>query len=187
MLNRIGLAGLVTASLVILLPSFALADDVNFGVVPAEVRIDNLRPGETEEFELAIHNNDAVPRSFTLATFPPPAGQERQGATQFPDGTWIDFSSDEIEIPPYDQADVTVRVAIPREQEWVSQDWETWLGVTAQSSDLLCVKLYVRVLVSTGSILASRFNTRFFIGVGLAAALIGCGGVYYFRRRARFE
>ena len=187
MLQRIGLFGLLTAFLVIFLSSSALADDINFGVVPAEVRIDNLRPGETEKFELVIHNNDAVSRTFTLATFPPQQGQEKEGATRFPDASWVDFSPDRIDVSPYGEATVTVAVAIPREQEWTNQNWEAWLGVATESSDLLGVKLYARVLVSTGPTLASRFGIGFFAGVGLAAALICCGGVYYFRRRARFD
>jgi hypothetical protein len=45
MVGRIKLAGLIAALLVIFLPSFTLAQDVNFGVAPAEVKIDNLPPG----------------------------------------------------------------------------------------------------------------------------------------------
>jgi hypothetical protein len=82
---------------------------------------------------------------------------------------------------------VTVTLAVPRDQDWTSQGWETWLGVTAQSSDLLGVKLCVRLLVSTGSTISTRFNIRLFTGLGLAAALLGSGGYYYFRRRARYE
>jgi len=185
--GRIRLAGLAAALLIILLPSFALADDINFGVVPADVRIRDLRPGETSEFELTIHNNDAVSRVFTLACFPPPDGEETEGTTQFPDIGWIDFSPDQVELAPHGEAKVTVKLAIPRDQNWTSQDWETWLGVTAQSSDLLGVKLYVRLLVSTGSTITASFNVRFIAGLAVAAALLGSGGYYYFRRRTRYE
>jgi hypothetical protein len=185
--GRVRLAGLAAALLLIFLPSFALAYDINFGVVPAEVRIRDLRPGETTGFELTIHNNDAVPRVFTLACFPPPDGEETEGTTRFPNVSWIDFSPNEIAVAPYGEAIVTVTLAIPRDQDWTSQDWETWLGVAAQSSDLLGVKLCVRLLVSTGSTISTRFNIRLFAGLGLAAALLGSGGYYYFRRRARYE
>jgi hypothetical protein len=55
MIGRIKLAGLIAALLVIFLPSFTLAQDVNFSVSPAEVKMDNLPPGEAAEFELTIH------------------------------------------------------------------------------------------------------------------------------------
>jgi hypothetical protein len=183
----IRLGGLAAALLVILLPSLALADNINVGVVPAEVRINGLPPGTTREFELVIRNNDAVPRVFTLASSPPPNGEEKEESTPLPDVSWIEFSPDQIEVAPYDEATVTVTLAIPRDQNWTSQDWETWLGVTAQSTDLLGVRLYVRLLVSTGSTIAARFNVRFVAGLGLAAALLGSGGYYYFRRRARYD
>jgi hypothetical protein len=183
----IRLGGLAAALLVILLPSFALADDINIGVVPAEVRIDGLPPGATREFELTIHNNDAVPRVFTLASSPPPDGEQREKRTQLPDVRWIHFTPDQIEVAPHDEATVTVTLAVPRDQNWTGQRWEIWLGVTAQSSALLGVKLYVRLLVSTGSTIAARFNVRLFAGLGLAAALLGSGGYYYFRRRARYD
>jgi len=187
MLRHVALAGISAVFLVMLLPFFALADDINIGVVPAEIRIDNLSPGETAKFELTIHNNDAISRSFTLAVSVPPEGQEKTGATQFPDGSWISFSPDRTEVVPYGEANVTVMVAIPREQKWTSQDWETWLGVTAESTDMLGVRLYTRLLVSTNSTVAQRFNVRLLVGIGLPALLLGCGGFYYFRRRARFN
>jgi hypothetical protein len=187
MASHVKLAGIVVALLVFFLPSFALADDINFGVDPSEVRIDHLSPGQATKFELTIRNNDAAYRIFTLAAYPPPEGKNREGTTQLPDGSWIGFSSDEIGIAPYGQADVTVTIAIPRDQKWVSQDWETWLGVTAESSALLGAKLYVRLLVSTSPTMAGGLNMRFVAGLGLGAILLGCGGYYYFRRRARFE
>jgi hypothetical protein len=187
MASRVRLIGLAAALLVIFLPSFSLAGDINFGVNPSEVRIKDLSPGETAEFDLTIHNNDAVSRVFTLAAYPPTEGAEREGTTQLPDGSWIGFSSGETEIPPHSQADVTVTVAIPREQEWVSQHWETWLAVTAESSGLLGAQLYVRLFVSTSSTVTGGLNIRFVAGLGLGAILLGCGCYYYFRRKARFE
>jgi hypothetical protein len=72
MVRRIELAGLIAALLVIFLPSFTLAQDINFSVSPAEVHIDNLPPGEAAEFELTIHNKDEIAHNFTIATFQPP-------------------------------------------------------------------------------------------------------------------
>jgi len=181
------LAGLIAALLVIFLPSFTLAQDVNFSVSPAEVHIDNLPPGEAAEFELTIHNKGELAHNFTIATFQPPEEERREGRTEFPDDSWISFSSQEIEVPANSAANVTVSVAIPREQKWAGEDWETWLGVDAESSDLLAIRLDVRLLVSTNSAMGARFNAGLVAGIVVGIVLLGYGGYYYFRRKAKPE
>jgi len=184
MVGHIKLAGLIAALLVIFLPSLTLAQDVNFGVSPAEVRINDLPPGEAREFELTIHNKDDVAHVFTFTTFQPPEEERREGRAEFPDDSWISFSSQEIELAAGSEANVTVTVAIPQEQKWASEDWETWLGIAAESSDLLCVKLYVRLLVSTGG---TTFNIGLVAGIAVAIVLLGYGGYYYFKRKTKSE
>ena len=66
MAARVRLTWLIAALLVISLPSSALAQEVNFGVVPAEVHIDNLPPGEAAAFNLTITNYDEITRVFTF-------------------------------------------------------------------------------------------------------------------------
>ena len=187
MIGHIKLAGLIAALLVIFLPSFTLAQDVNFGVSPAEVRIDNLPPGEAKEFELTVHNKNEVARVFTFTTFQPPEVERRGGRAEFPDASWISFFPQEIEVAAKSEANVTVRAAIPQEQKWAGQDWEIWLGVAAESSDLLGVKLYVRLLVSTNPAMETRSNAGLFAGIAVAIVLLGYGGYYYFRRKAKPE
>jgi len=187
MVGRIKLAGLIAALLVMFLPSFTLAQDSSFGVSPAEVHIDNLAPGEATEFELTIHNKEETAHNFTIATFRPPEEERREGRAEFPDDSWISFSSTEIEVAAKSEASVTVTMAIPREQKWEGGDWEIWLGVAAESSDLLAVRLYVRLLVSTSAAIAARPNAGLVAGIVVGIVLIGCGGYYYFRRKARPE
>jgi len=182
MVGRIKLAGLIAALLLIFLPSFTVAQDVNFSVAPAEVRIKDLSPGEAAEFELTIHNKDDVAHVFTLTASEPPEEETREGRARLPDDSWISFSSQEIEVAAGAEANVTVKVAIPQEQKWAGQDWETWLGVAAESSDLLSVKLYVRLLVSTDE---ARSNIGLFAGIAVAIVLLGYGGYYYLRRKAK--
>jgi hypothetical protein len=182
MVGRIKLVGLIAAFLVIFFPSLTLAQDVNFSVFPAVVKIDNLPPGEAAEFELTIHNEYEVAHNFTLTTFQPPEEERGEGRAEFPDDSWISFSPQEIEVPANSEANVTVTVAIPREQRWTDEDWETWLGVASESSDLLVVKLYVRLLVSTSGTMS---NIGLFAGIAVAVVILGCGGYYYFRRKAR--
>lgn len=187
MLGRIKLAGLIAVLMVIFLPSFTLAQESSFGVSPAEVHIDNLAPGEATEFELTIHNKEETAHNYTIATFQPPEEQRREGRAEFPDNSWISFSSTEIEVAAKSEADVTIAVAIPRDQKWAGGDWEIWLGVTAESSDLLAVRLYVRLLVSTEPAMGTRPNARLVAGIVVGVVLLGCGGYYFFRRKARPE
>jgi hypothetical protein len=136
------------------------------------------------EFELTIHNKDEIAHNFTVTTFPPPEEERREGSAEFPDDSWISFSSPRIEIPANSQANVTATVAIPRDQKRTGEHWETWVAVNAESSDLLSVKLYVRLLVSTSG---TRFNVGLVAGIAVAIVLLGYGGYYYFKRRARYE
>jgi hypothetical protein len=184
MVVRIKLAGLIAALLIIWLPSFALAQEVNIGVSPAEVHIDNLLPGESAEFELTIHNKDEIAHNFTITTFPPPEEERREGRAQFPDPSWISFSPPRIEIVGTSPANVTVTVAIPQEQKWAGRDWEIWLGVTPESSDVLAAKLYVRLLVSTSG---TRFSAGLVAGIAVAIVLLGYASYHYFRRKGKPE
>ena len=185
MLRRIRLARLIAALLVILLPSFTLAQDVNFSVIPAKVKIDNLPLGEATEFNLTVHNKDDIAHVFTFTTFQPAEEERKEGRAAFPDDSWISFSSPGIEVTANSEANVTVMVAIPQEQKWAGQDWETWLGVAAESSDLLGVKLYVRLLVSTNPLAGGKPNIGLLAGIAGAIVLLGYGGYYYFKRKAK--
>ena len=187
MVRHIKLAGLIATLLVIFLPSFTLAQDVNFGVSPAKVKIDNLPPGEATEFELTIHNKDEIAHVFTFTTFQPPEEEREEGMAEFPDDSWISFSFPEIEVAANSQANVTVTAAIPQEQKWAGKDWEIWLGVAAESSDVLGIKLYVRLLVSTNPIVRGKSNIGLFAGIAVAIVLLGYGGYYYFRRKTKPE
>jgi hypothetical protein len=187
MAGRIKLAGLIAILLLIFLPSLTLAEDVKFGVSPAEVHIDYLSPGEATEFELTVNNKEEQAHNFTIAIFQPPEEERREGRTEFPDDSWISFSSQEIAVAANSQANVTVMVAIPQDQKWAGEDWETWLGVAAESSDLLAVRLYARLLVSTNPVVETRSNIELVTGIIVGIVLLGCGGYYYFRSKAKSE
>ena len=144
-------------------------------------------PGEAAEFELTIHNKDEIAHNFTIATFQPPEEERREGRAESPDDSWISFSPPEIGVPANSEANVTVTVAIPREQKWADEDWEIWLGVAAESPDLLAVRLYSRLLVSTTPAMEARSNAGLVAGIVVGIVLLGCGGYYYFRRKAKPE
>jgi hypothetical protein len=183
MLRYVKLAGLITTLLAIFLPNPTLAEEFRFSVSPAEVHIDNLPPGETSEFTLTIHNREELAHNFTLTNFQPPEGERREGKAEFPDDSWIDFSSSAIEVPANSEQTVTVTIAIPREPEWAGKEWETWLGVTAESGDLLAVQLYTRLLVSTAPAVGAKPDTGLIVGIVVGIVLFGCGSYYYYRRR----
>jgi len=187
MVGHIKLAGLIVILLVILLPSFALAQDTRFSVSPAEVHIDNLTPGEAIEFELTIYNKEELTHNFTIATFQPTEDEMREGRAEFPDPSWISLSSQEIELATNSDGNVAATIAIPQEPKWAGKDWEIWLGVAAESSDLLTVKLYVRLLVSTNPVTEARFNAGLVTGIVVGIVLLGCGGYYYYKRKANHK
>ena len=65
------------------------------------------------------------------------------------------------------------------------EDWEIWLGVAAESLDLLAVRLYIRLLVSTTPAIESRSKAGLVAGIVVGVILLGCGGYYYLRRKAK--
>lgn len=151
-------------------------------VSPAEVNIDDLLPGRAAQFELTIHNQEARDHVFVLSKFRPPERDRREGRAEFPEDSWISFSSEEIEVAAGSQADVVVTVAVPSEREWIGQDWEIWLGVGAESGDLLATRFYVRLLVSTGAAVQTGPDRRLIVGLVVAAVLLGYGARYFVRR-----
>lgn len=172
----------VLIAIFIFLPSSVLAH--NFSVSPAEVNIDNLSSGGETEFELTIYNKDDISHSFILTAYSPGKSQRRSGRDEFPDDGWISFSPQELEVLANSDAKVKVKVAIPPESKWAGKDWEAWLGVSPESSDLLVVKLYVCLLVSTSEAGGGSPNVWLIAGIAIAIILLGYG-VYYFRCKAR--
>jgi hypothetical protein len=157
---------------------------VNFGVVPAEVHIDNLPPGQTIAFDLTVNNRNEITCVFTFAACEPPEEETRDRRAGLPDDSWVSFSPPEIAVAPGTQANVTVTIAIPLEQKWAGRDWETWLAVAPKSSDLLAAQLYVRLLVSTSG---TRLSVGLIAGIAAGAALVSYGSYRYFKRRTRFD
>ena len=183
--RHIKLAGLIAALPAIFLSSFALAQ--SFSVSPKELKIDNLSPGEEAGFNLTIHNKDEAAHVFTLAAFHPREEERRAGRDELPDASWISFSAREIEVAARSEAKVKVTVNIPSDTEWAGKDWEVWLGVALESSDLLTVELYVRLLVSTNAAGKGRSNIGLIVVIVVAVILLGYGAYYYFRRKARLN
>ncbi len=175
------LIGLIAASVVIFSPSVAQAQ--SFSISPAEVEINNLSPGEETEFSLTIRNKDNVSQTFMLFTYNPQESRRREGKSEFPDSSWISFSPQEMEVAAGSGAAIKVKVAIPPNQKWANKDWEVWLGVKPETSDLLVVNYYIRLLISTSSSVESSSNIGLIAGSAVGVILLA-GGIYYFRRKA---
>ncbi len=176
------LVGIIAVSLIILSPSPVLAQ--NFSVSPAEVKIDDLFPGEEAEFQLTIHNKDNIRHNFTLTAHTPEKLQRRQGRAEFPDNSWISFSPQQVKVQAGSKVEIKVLVDIPSSPKWAGKDWEVWLEVTPESSNLLTVEVYVRLLISTGGGTGSSFNIWLISGTVAVMSLLGYS-IYYFRRKTR--
>ncbi|RLC66526.1 MAG: hypothetical protein DRH97_06320, partial [Chloroflexi bacterium] len=117
--------------------------------------------------------------------FQPPEEDRREGRAGIPDDSWISFSSQEIALAAKSEASMNVTVAIPPGQEWAGRDWEIWLGVAAESSEMLVVKFYVRLLVSTRAAAEAKPNPGLVVGIAAAAVFLGYGAYYYLRRKTK--
>ena len=176
------LVGLIVALAVILSPSVAQAQ--SFSVYPAEVKIENLSPGEETEFSLTLRNRDNVNHTFMISTYSPEKSQLREGRSEFPDDGWISFSPQEIEVAASSGAAVKVRVAIPASQKWADKEWEIWLGVKPKTGDLLVANCYIRLLISTSGRVESGPNIGLIAAVAAGVILL-TGGIYYLRRKSK--
>ncbi len=177
---------LIAMLLVVIMPASVAADTAarSVSVSPAEVTIDNLSPGEPVDFELTIRNDEGQDRVFVLTIHHPPEEARRAGRDRLPDDSWISFSTEEFEVGADCEAGVRVTVSVPREQAFMGRNWEVWLGVTPQSGELVVVKYYVRLLVSTRPEAKARFGTWMVAAIIVAAVMLGCGAHYHLRRRA---
>jgi len=176
------LSGAIATFLVFALTSSVLAQ--GFSVSPAEVEIRDLLPGQETEFNLTIYNKDNREDNFILVTYNPEESQRRQRRADFPDNSWINFAQ-RVKIEANSSVPVKVKITIPSDAKWANKDWEIWLGVAPEPGDFLTVKLYIRLLVSTGVGISSapqinRAMRGLAIGLVLAAL-----GIYYLRHRKK--
>ena len=167
------------------MPSSVVARDLAFGVSPAEMNIRHMRPGEAVDFELTVRNQDDVSHVFTIATHHPPEDERRPGRAALPDEGWVSFLPDRSELPAGSAANVTVKVAIPPEKEWEGRDWEIWLGVAPESTDMLAAELYVRLLVSTQPAAATGTDMLLSVVVAAGAVLAGWATWYCLKGKRR--
>ena len=167
---------------IILFPFPAQAQ--NFSVSPMEIKIDNLSPGGEAQFNLTIRNKEDVNHVFALTTYNPEESERREGRAEFPDESWISFSSQKVSVEANSEARAKVTVAVPANQKWAGKDWEIWLRVMPEEQEFLVVNYYIRLLVSTGGEVVAGTNAGLVIGIIAGILLLGCV-VYYFRRKAK--
>ena len=167
---------------IILFPFPAQAQ--NFSVSPMEIKIDNLSPGGEAQFNLTIRNKEDVNHVFALTTYNPEESERREGRAEFPDDSWISFSSRKVSVEANSEAKAKVTVAIPANQKWAGKDWEIWLRVCPEEREFLVVNYYIRLLVSTGEEVEAGTNVGVVVGIVVGILLLGCV-VYYFRRKAK--
>jgi len=147
------------------------------------VRIADLAPGEETQFDITISNREKVGRFYTLICHSPSASERRGGRDRFPDHRWVCFSQTSLEVAAESQRKVRVLLAVPNDPRWAGRDWEFWIGVVPETNDLLNVKLYVRVLVSTRGRPAGWLVASLAV-VAVAAVLVVVSVGLYRRSRA---
>ena len=167
---------------IILFPFPAQAQ--NFSVSPMEIKIDNLSLGGEAQFNLTVRNKEDVNHVFALTTYNPEESERREGRAEFPDDSWISFSSQKVSVEANSEAKAKVTVAIPANQKWAGKDWEIWLRIMPEEQEFLVVNYYIRLLVSTGGEVVAGTNAGLVIGIIAGILLLGCV-VYYFRRKAK--
>ena len=167
---------------IILFPFPAQAQ--NFSVSPMEIKIDNLSLGGEAQFNLTIHNKEDVDHVFALTTYNPEESERREGRAEFPDDSWISFSSQKVSVEANSEARAKVTVAVPANQKWAGKDWEIWLRVMPEEQEFLVVNYYIRLLVSTGGEVVAGMNAGVVVGIVGGILLAACV-VYYFRRKAK--
>ncbi|MCD6599323.1 MAG: hypothetical protein J7L19_01955 [Dehalococcoidia bacterium] len=174
----------------LLLPSPALA--WSFSIIPPEIKIDNISPGQEAEFNFTIHNKDDINHTFILTTYAPEEPGRRLERTEFPDATWLSFPR-QVEVQANSETKANVKVAIPAQQEWSSKNWEIWLSVTPQDKDFLVVNYYIRLLISTGEggegieVGSHKVegNSRIVLIMEVVILLLLGYSIYYFRRKEK--
>ena len=176
---------LIALLLVVIMPASVTADTAarSISVSPAEVTIDNLSPGVPADFDLTIYNEEGLARVFVLTVYQPPEESRRDGRDELPDDSWIGLSHTEVEVGAESEASVRVTVAVPQEQAFTGKDWEVWLGVAPQSGDLLAVKYYVRLLISTRHETEVRCGRWLVAVIIMAGILVGYGVFHYLKRK----
>ena len=175
---------LIAVPLVFVLTSPVLAQ--GFSISPAEVKIDNLAPGQECELDLTVYNKDDTKQAFIFSIYRPEEAQRRQGMAEFPNDSWISFPQ-RVEVKANFSVPVKIKLNIPSDARWAGKDWEIWLGITPESGDFLSVKLYVRLLVSTAAgTFYSYHMGRAVCGIGFALVL-SVFGIYYLRHRKRYR
>jgi len=167
---------------IILFPFPAQAQ--NFSVSPMEIKIDNLSLGGEAQFNLTVRNKEDVNHVFALTTYNPEESERREGRAEFPNDSWISFSSQKVSVEANSEAKVKVTVAIPANQKWAGKDWEIWLRVYPEEQEFLVVNYYIRLLVSTGGEVEAGMNAGVVVGIVGGILLAACV-VYYFRRKAK--
>lgn len=183
------LALVIVALLTVLVPGSSVVEAAagSVSVSPAEVSIDNLLPGEPVDFEMTIRNEEGQDRVFVLTVYRPADEARIAGREELPDERWISFSPAKVEVGAGCEASIRVTVAVPQDEDLMGEEWEIWLGVAPQSGELLVVKYYVRLFISTRHEAEGRHGGWLLAGSTMASILAGYGAYCCLRRKREIE
>ena len=167
-------------------PSYVVMAQAGQGwsLSPGEVRVDGIRLGETASFEVTIANNKDFPLGFSISTNIPRPDDLRPGYEPFPDTSWISFTPQQIELPPFSQKKVTVTVAVPSEGDWGGRSYECWLGAKSEAMGVMQIELDCRLLLSTSAAYARGVYWPLIGGI-TGITVIAIGLIYGNRRKLK--
>ena len=167
-------------------PSYVVMAQAGQGwsLSPGEVRVDGIRLGENASFEVTIANNKDFPLGFSISTNIPRPDDLRPGYEPFPDTSWISFTPQQIELPPFSQKKVTVTVAVPSEGDWGGRSYECWLGAKSEAMGVMQIELDCRLLLSTSAAYARGIDWPL-IGSITGITVIAIGLIYGNRRNLK--
>jgi len=151
---------------------------------PGEIRVDGIRLGETASFVVTIANNNDLPIGFSISATIPRPDNLRPGYEPLPDASWISFTPQQIELPPFSQKKITVTVAVPSEGDWGGRSYECWLGAKSEAMGVIQIELDCRLLLSTSAAYARGVYWPLIGGI-TGITVIAIGLIYGNRRKLK--
>ncbi|MDO9028215.1 MAG: hypothetical protein Q7U68_05070, partial [Candidatus Roizmanbacteria bacterium] len=124
------------------------------GLVPGTVILENAALGKNKGIsKIKIYNNDSQPHLYRISSIIPYAESGRQVITPSPNFSWMPKekwlkpNKSILKIAPYEQAEITLDLDIPKKTEFLNQRWEGVLFFESEEG----LANFVRVQIKTTS------------------------------------
>ena len=156
---------------VILLPLLSLSPVLAESLVssPNITELEML-PGTTARIVLSVENQADTSHTFyfTLDQISNP----REGYTKFPDPSWLNFNTGDIELASGEQHWLLVYLSIPDDESLKGQKWQANINITCREQPLLSSNCILMISVGKASPLGINWGIISIIAVSSAVAVI---------------